>query len=176
MSGLADFLDDMELINVGGSTAELFVAPPKKEEEEEKVTEEDEEDEEVEEKVEEDSDNPEESEEDVYQRLDADPTEDGYLLIVNGKPRYYVKTLVEAKDCIWHIARCLVDKLNPNYNIYYTMPNKYTVNVERRSRWAIISYDEIVHSVSLQRIKGVKLVEVPEDFTKETMEEKPKKE
>jgi hypothetical protein len=52
------------------------------------------------------------------------------------------------------------------------MPNRYTVNVERRSRWAIISYDEIVHSVSFQKIKGVKLVEVPEDFTAESKEKK----
>ena len=164
MSGIQELLDEMELINTA-DTAETTAKVTTKPTAEVTTTETtpEEKDATKGDSDQESSDEDAEDEDVYYQRLDANPSEDGYIVIVNGKPRYYVKTVVEAKDCIWHVARCLVDKLNPNYNISFTMPNRYTVNVERRSRWAIISYDEIVHSVSFQKIKGVKLVEVEED-------------
>jgi len=96
-----------------------------------------------------------------YQTLKSIPDSDRYVLSINERPKYYVKTAEEADICMWHVARCLC-KLDPDYTTRYVRVGRNALNIERECNWYVISYPEIVHRLRYHKVEGVRLEMVEE--------------
>jgi len=76
-----------------------------------------------------------------------------YLITIDNEPEYYVETLKHAEECIWHIAR-LMCNADSDYTVSYVKRDN-EIQVEKRYNWFLVSYDELIHRVRFDRIRGV---------------------
>lgn len=79
-----------------------------------------------------------------------------FLITIDDIPEYYVKTVDEADKCIWNIAN-QITKLNPNYSYRYVNLRNNNIHVERHHNFFLVSYDEVIHRIRYDVIRGIKL-------------------
>ena len=108
----------------------------------------------IEEKTEQYSDNEDEDDEVDCETVVVVPDSEMYVISVNDKPHYYVRTQDEADLCMWHVARNLVN-LSPNFTTRYVKVGINELHIERQCNWYVMSYAETIHRLSYCAIYGI---------------------
>lgn len=89
----------------------------------------------------------------------AKPIGDTYVLTVDDQFLCSVKTEEEAERLLKFMGnKYKRDCFEPGYNVYISQIDKYTIQVERSYSCFLISYEEVIKTISYYKVKMVEMV------------------
>lgn len=88
----------------------------------------------------------------------AKPIDDRYVVMVDDEFLCVVKTEKEAEKMLSILAnKYKTYYFEPGYNLYISNIDKYTIQVERSYKCFVISYEEVLKTISYYKVKMVEL-------------------
>jgi hypothetical protein len=96
-----------------------------------------------------------------------------YVISINERPRFYVRTKDQAVAKIERIAEYLTDA-HPDYNFYLNQVTENVWQMTRSYRWFLISYEEVYRTIRYDKVVDIVFAERMED-SEQSEEKKTKK-
>jgi hypothetical protein len=82
------------------------------------------------------------------------PDSELHVILVDDHPRYYAKTVEEARSKIWDIVKVIAE-IHPDWKYYTVQVSENEYQITRVYKWWVMQYEQIYRTLRIEPISQI---------------------